>query len=93
MSTYTCENMRPVRDGDDPNDFLGPVDSMDSAARVFAGRIARKMYGRRGQVRALRRDGWTEDGRVVHYEAFLGKPARESGGTVGANERFIVRCQ
>lgn len=41
-------------------------------AATAAGFLARREYGRRGTVGALRLDSWAEDGSSHTYEAFIG---------------------
>lgn len=48
------------------------AESATEAARIFAGRQARRDFGRRGYVRTLRLDCWTEDRRSHTFEAFIG---------------------
>jgi hypothetical protein len=60
-TTFTCDGFRPVQ-----------ADSAAEAARIFAGRQARRDYGRRGYCRTMRLDCWTEDGRSHTFEAFIG---------------------
>lgn len=74
MYVFTSPDHRPVT-------ATGPTE----AARVFASRTARKMYGRRGYVRAMRCDCWTQDGRIHHFQVFIGRdvaPNECSGGNV-----------
>lgn len=62
------------------------------AAEIFATRIARKRYGKRGYCRVLRATAWAPNWHLVEYEAFIGRdlPDREGGGCQGGNVRFTV---
>ena len=66
---------------------------MLDAAHIFAGRIARKKYGRAGHALTCVLESHTQDGSVGEYNAFIGyRPAgrHNAGTTVGSNERFSV---
>jgi hypothetical protein len=87
MIHYTCESYRPVRHGEEHD--LIEIDGPKAAARVFAGRCARKLYGRRGAVATVRLDHWHEIERYHTYEAFVGRRTAD-GGVSGHNEWFTV---
>lgn len=59
--------------------------SMGEAAHVFAQRLARREYGRRGVVRTLNLNSWARDGSCGDYQAFLGLPGPEPGQTTGGD--------
>ena len=87
MARYVCGGFRAV-------EADGPTD----AAQVFAGRLARRRYGRSGIVGTLRRDSWTEDGASVTFESFIGHPAERGGSMsrgdiVGSNEWLHVSLE
>lgn len=65
------------------------AESPNQAAEVFALRKGRRAYGRAARVGALRVDGYTRDGRVHIFQAFIGYPA-EGGGTCGHDVTFNV---
>ena len=79
MNTYSANGFRPVQ-----------ANEMKDAAEVFAGRLARKQFGRKGYCRICRLDGWDEQGRFGEYEVFIGYNGAERGTTVGHNEWIIV---
>ena len=80
-TTYYCDGFRPVVcDGETDID----------PAEIFAGRAARREYGRGGRVAALRLDSWTPDGRFATYEAFIGRRASDGNGTVGHNIWIVI---
>ena len=54
------------------------AEDAEAAARVFAGREARREYGRRAYVRVLRLDNWTENGRSHTFEAFIGRDVAQN---------------
>jgi len=63
-NTYHCRRMRPITtDG-----------SATDAAEEFAGRMARREFGRRtGTVGALTPGAYSRDGRVHEFSAFIGR--------------------
>lgn len=73
---YKCDGFRAIRAKEDEG--IDP-------ARILAERAARREYGRRGCVAALRLDSWTQDGRCSTYEAFIGRPATDGNGIAGHN--------
>ena len=64
--TYICEHFQNIRHNRED------VDDIDDAAGIFAGRMARRDYGRSGLVAHCNREGWSEDFTSVHYSAFVG---------------------
>ena len=62
MNWYTCAGFRPVR-----------AEGNRDAAMVFAIREAVKRYGKKGLVRVLNENARSQDGRVVEWDAFIGK--------------------
>lgn len=62
MNWYTCAGFRPVR-----------AEGNRDAAMVFATREAVKRYGKKGLVRILDENARSQDGRVVEWQAFIGK--------------------
>jgi hypothetical protein len=88
MARYICENFRPVTVREDEyDDGPGP-------ARIFANRIARREYGRKGFVHNLRLDSWSFDGRSFNYEAFVGVSVKgEMHACSGRNVWFTLHKQ
>lgn len=84
MKTYSCSGFRNVRVEDNQD--------MRDAAEVFAGREARKAYGRSGYCRTLRLDGWSQDGTRATYEGFIGY-SDGNGGTIGKNVWLTIDKQ
>ena len=76
--TYLCEGFRPAKAWD-----------AKEAAEVFADRLARRWWGRSAFCHHVRRDSWSESGRRVTFEAFIGTPA-EGGGCAGRNVWLTV---
>ena len=60
------------------------IESAEDAAKLFATRYARRVYGKRGMCHHVRQDSWREDGSQINYEAFVGVPC-EGGGVSGKN--------
>jgi hypothetical protein len=87
MTTYTCDNFKPIRYGDECGQII--IETAKDAARVFAARYARKMFGKRGTATAIRADSWTQDGRIHNFQAFVGRHT-SNGGVSGRNEYFTV---
>lgn len=54
------------------------AESATDAAAIFAGRQARRDYGRRGYVRMMRLDCWTQNGRSHTFEAFIGRDVNKN---------------
>lgn len=78
MNAYTCAGFRSVR-----------AESNREAAEIFAKREAVKQYGKKGLVRVLNEDGWCFDGRVIRWQAFIGK-ASGRNETTGHNIHLTV---
>lgn len=67
---------------------------MSEAAETFAGRMARKKYGKTGYCRTCNLESWSQDQTLGEFNAFIGyTPAgkHNKGTTVGGNIRFSVR--
>jgi hypothetical protein len=82
MKKYTTSGCQAVK-----------AESMSEAAEIFAGRIARKKYGKTGYSRTCNLESWSEDQTLGEYNAFIGyTPAgkHNQGTTVGGNIRFSV---
>jgi hypothetical protein len=78
MTKYKSGRARPVYQGDE-YDNGRIVENSDDAARVMAGREARRIYGRSGFCHHVRRDCARADGSAVTFEAFIGVPWQGSG--------------
>lgn len=59
MQRYYCMPWRPVR-----------APSHEAAARIFAARLARRLYGHRGRIRMLHHAGYRPRN-VVAFEAYV----------------------
>jgi len=59
MQRFYCMPWRPVR-----------APSHEAAARIFAARLARRLYGHRGRIRMLHHAGHRPRG-VVAFEAYV----------------------
>lgn len=77
--------------GHKPTDAAGAGNQRE-VGEIFAQRKARRLYGRRGQVGAIRVDSYSQDGSVMEFDAFIGRPA-PGGGLAGHNVRFTVRWE
>ncbi len=70
MATFQCNGFHPVE-----------ADSPTAAALIFAGRLARRRYSKKGYCRTVRLDYSTENGLGHQFEAFIDKDEpNESGG-------------
>jgi hypothetical protein len=78
LNWYTCASFRPLR-----------AEGNRDAARVFATREAVKRYGKKGLVRVLNENARSRDGRVVEWQAFIGK-ATGRNETTGHNVHLTV---
>jgi len=63
--------------------------SASEAAEIFAGRAARRRYGRNAYCRTLRLDSWTQDGRQHNYQAFIGRSVRGAPGTTSGCDEWL----
>lgn len=96
-ATYTCSGFRPIKHGHEhiERDRRGEptqykeIDGAKDAAWLFANRLAKREFGRRGYCHHVRRDCVSTDGRSANFEAFIGVPA-EGGGTNGHNTWLTV---
>jgi len=93
MTYYECRPFQKLRKATDAEEqYRGlPVDAKE-AARIFANRLARKKYGKKGYCYHVRLDSWTQDGTVHHFEAFIGRdlPRAYGGGCQGHNEWLTI---
>jgi hypothetical protein len=64
------------------------AENMFEAARIFAGRKARAMFGQRADVRAINLISWTPTGSMGTFNAFLG--LSRNGNTTGNEVTFSV---
>ena len=71
---------------------LRPImaESAHDAAYVAAGRIARRLYGRRGCVGTCHLDSRAADGSQHVYQAYVGKPGYQRGTIEGRNVWIYV---
>ena len=72
MTLYRTDGMRAVT-----------ADGATPAAHIFARRLARREYGRRGRVGLVRLDSWTASGQTHTFQAFIGTPS--GNGMAGKN--------
>ena len=81
MTTYRTGRCRPIN-----------ADSAREAAEVFAGRLARRAYGRRGYARTLNCTAWSQDNTITEWQAFIGYRSGPSE-TTGSNEYFTIHSE
>lgn len=81
MKKYTTSGCKAVK-----------AESMNEAAEIFAGRMARKAYGRGGYCRTCTKTSWAQDGSLGEFSAFIGynTSIRE---TTGHNINFTVYAE
>lgn len=84
MNIYHCSGLRSIRESSVPE--------FDHPADMFARRLARRAFGRRGIVRTVVEDSWTENRELIEYAAFIGYPSGPNE-TTGHNVRFTVRIE
>lgn len=53
------------------------AETISQAGQVFAARLAKREFGRRGYVRTFRADNWAMDYVTATFDAFLGVDRRE----------------
>ena len=80
MNKYTCDGFLSVE-----------AESMREAAEIFGERLARRKYGKRGQVGACRCNGHTQDGSYGDYDLFIGYPS-DQNQTTGHNVMLSIRA-
>jgi hypothetical protein len=80
---YVCTGYRPIRHNGDT------VRSIDDAARIFAGRLAREKYGSAGRVASIRQDTSPRNLRYANYEVYIGRSAGVGGEGQKASGRQI----
>jgi hypothetical protein len=78
MNKYSCTGHRNVS-----------ADWMSEAAEIFAGREARRKYGRSGYCRTCTQQAWRQDGGMAEYSAFIGYSTGRNE-TTGNNINFTV---
>jgi len=61
------------------------AEGVQAAAEVFANRLAKRHYGRRGYCRTLRLDSWTQNQSSFTYQAFIGRSVGDGNTTAGHN--------
>lgn len=86
MTTFHADGFQPVKRSDE-------VQNVRDAADIFADRLARRKFGKRGYARIVRPDSWTQNGKWHSFETFIGTDQRGPGGsteTVGRNEWLYV---
>ena len=81
---YHCDGLRPIRETS--------VQEGDHPSTIFARRLARRAFGRKGIVRTLVEDSWDENRDLIEYAAFIGYRSGP-GETTGHNVRFTVRIE
>jgi len=81
VTTYHCNGLRPIRQSSVPEG--------EHPSAIFARRLARRAFGRRGIVRTLVEDSWTESRDLIEYGAFIGYRSGRNE-TTGRNVRFTV---
>ena len=92
MTTFTTDlPCVPLRQGAEVDGRY--IESAKDAAKVFAGRYARRQYGKRGICHHVRLDTYVENGRSANYEAFIGVPDRQGGGITGQNIWLTVTVE
>ena len=67
---YRCDGFRPIP--------VDQVEDIKEAAMIFADRLARQNYGRRGFCHNINANSWSPDYTSIQYQAFIGAP-RENG--------------
>ena len=81
MTIYRCAGLRAIRQSSVPEG--------EHPSAIFARRLARRAFGRRGIVRTLVEDSWTQSRDLIEYGAFIGYRSGP-GETTGHNIRFTV---
>jgi len=74
---YHCSGFKSI-DEANLSEYEGAID-------VFARRLARREYGKRGEAVIVRENARSQDGRLVEYDVFIGTKDRCNRGWVGRN--------
>ena len=80
MNTYTTNGCKSVT-----------AESMKEAAQIFAQRMARKEFGKRGGCRTCTIEAYAQDGRLAEFSAFIG--ITRGHETTGHNVNFTVYAE
>lgn len=78
MKRYTTSGYRSVA-----------AENMPAAAAMFAARMARKTYGKKGYARTCNETAHSQDGRYGEFSAFIGYSTGQHE-TTGNNINFSV---
>ena len=97
MTTYTSKGFRPIKHGHEHIEYdrrgeptmCHHVESAKEAAWLFANRLAKREYGKKGYCHHTRLDSASTDGRYGNYECFIGYRT-EGGMTSGKNVHLSV---
>jgi hypothetical protein len=63
---------------------------MKEAAAIFAARLARREFGKRGEARTCTIGSYSQDGTLGEFSAFIG--LTKGNETTGRNVSFTVRA-
>jgi hypothetical protein len=77
MKTYSTHGRKSVQS-----------ESIKAAAEIFAARIARNEFGKRGDCRTCKMDSYSQDGTSADFSAFIG--ITRGNETTGRNINFSV---
>ena len=79
MKKYSVRGMQSIN---------GDFDRWVEVGEAFAGRIARREFGKSGVVRTVNMGSYSQDGSVVEFNAFIG--ITKGSETTGRNFHFTV---
>lgn len=83
MSTYTTPHCHPVESED-----------IRAAAKIFADRLGRRAYGKRGYARTCQMESCAQDMHFAEFSAFIGTTShRNPHETTGHNIHFTIYTQ
>lgn len=86
-TTFHCDGFRPIKQ--DAEIGFSIIETAQDAARVFADRWAKRLYGKKGYCHHVRLDCYAADGRYSNFEAFVGHDCGD-GCCSGRNVQLSV---
>jgi len=90
MKRFTCSGFKsvPFADNGDPQKT---AETAKGAATIFAGRLARKEFGKNGVCGGVTQSGWSRDGKSATFDCRVGV---WSGKELSfRNEQLIVEIE
>jgi hypothetical protein len=71
MKRFTCSGFQSVQFSED-GDPQKTAMTAKNAAHIFAGRLARKEFGKKGECGGVTQTGWSFDGKSATFDCRIG---------------------